>query len=614
MDPTLTTAQAHQLFGELYRKSRPAELQAKVDKIVESTNDVFVRIKRIEDLDAGYDEERRRARQQEEAARGGGQSQRRGSAGGGAGRSSAKKRPATKQPQKSQRRRGGGGLFAWLFGGGGGNEISRWGEETKTLESGFFNVNPKLSPAVPAIFEGVVQEHISNCAKGFRFAAGGAWENMPPEKYNAIIAAYQFFSEFVKCGPTFRKSENPEVWITETIKMQKFYALLLQFPDYAQVITKELPEYLKKVPDAQPFAAAVKIAMDYVAGLEKRTPTLKNAIIALYVLARKRLVSWEDVTAELKIGKPALDNYRGPEQVMTRIQQRITDLKNKFENAQSELKEIEKIKNEYFDTDDNGRLRTDFLNPIVSQVVHRSYGENAITDNLLASFKREPHRLLFATLKDFDISYTNFLGGSVNVRTDGHHHEDVLIFKQGLFRAHLDKFNGVYRDAEAFMKKYRDISYSFADFMNELKKMPDDPIVRSFHNLVKHTNDLWSKINFDLQTVINNHKNAMERERLGKINDHIKQTRATPVESFEIEARFIPFADNRVITTDRLNDKTVSQVLEDMVRNMYNYLYIFRDAEMNRALNSGPTLIKRAAELKEKLGRLGVNTDDLPVG
>lgn len=413
MDPTLTTAQAHQLFGELYRKSRPAELQARVDKIVESTNDVFVRIKRIEDLDAGYDEERRKARQDEMGRSGGGAGGggRRGPAGGGGGggsRGGVKKRPATKQPQKNQPRRRSGGLFAWLFGGGGGNEITRWGDETKTLESGFFNVNAKLSSNVPAIFEGVIEEHIANCAKGFRFAAGGAWETMPPAKYNAIIAAYQFFSEFVKCGPAFRKSENPEIWITETIKMQKFYALLLQFPDYAQVISKELPEYLKKVPDAQPFAAAVKIAMDYVAGLEKRTPALTNAIVALYVLARKRLLTWEDVTAELKIGKPALENYRGPEQVMTRIQQRLTDLKNKFEHTQNELKEIEKIKNEYFDTDANGRLKTDFLNPVVSQVVHRSYGENAITENLLASFKREPHRLLYATLKDFDICTRTF--------------------------------------------------------------------------------------------------------------------------------------------------------------------------------------------------------------
>ena len=46
MDPTLTTAGAHKLFGELYRKQRPAEAQAKIDKVVAETQDVFARIRR----------------------------------------------------------------------------------------------------------------------------------------------------------------------------------------------------------------------------------------------------------------------------------------------------------------------------------------------------------------------------------------------------------------------------------------------------------------------------------------------------------------------------------------------------------------------------------------
>ncbi|MCB1317994.1 MAG: hypothetical protein KDK27_18645, partial [Leptospiraceae bacterium] len=52
VDPTLTKADAHRVFGDLYRKPRSPELQAEVDKIVASTSDVFVRIERIEQLDA----------------------------------------------------------------------------------------------------------------------------------------------------------------------------------------------------------------------------------------------------------------------------------------------------------------------------------------------------------------------------------------------------------------------------------------------------------------------------------------------------------------------------------------------------------------------------------
>lgn len=605
MDPTLTNTQAHKVFGDLYRKSRPADLQQKVDQIVSETADVFVRIKRIEDLDAGYEAERR-AKGGADSATGGPRRGARGATGPGPAR---KKVAAKKPPPKKQRGGGGGSFFSWLFGGGGGNELTRWGEETGTIESGLFSRGMSLSSAVPAIFDSFREDQITPTAKGFRYAIAGAWEELEPARYNAIIAAYQFFSEFVKAGIAFRKSEEPEIWITETIKLQKYYAFLLQYPEYDKILTRDLPAFVKRGSEAQTFAPPLKTSMDYIVALENRKPTLKNALTALYVLARKRLYQWDDIAAELNVSKPALDAYRGPEQVMAKITQRISDLKTRYNQCAAQLREVEKIKGEYFQTDANGRLKTEFLNPIVNEVVHRTYGESAINEALLQSHKREPHRLLFAFLKDIDLSFINLLNGSVGVRTESHHHEDVLLFKQGLFKSYGDRFSQVMREMEGFMKKHRDISYSFADFMNELKQLPDDPIVRNFHAIVKNSIELLAKINVDMQTVMGNHELALDRERSGNVSEALAQTKVLPIESLQVESRFMPYYTREIVTNTRLNGRPVGSVIEELSRNIYNFLYIFRDPELTRALNSGPQLQKQMAEFKDRLVRLGAQPD-----
>jgi hypothetical protein len=60
MDEPLTRTQAHKLFGELYNKPRPPELQKQVDEIVNRYSDIYVRIKKIHELDQKYQEQQKK--------------------------------------------------------------------------------------------------------------------------------------------------------------------------------------------------------------------------------------------------------------------------------------------------------------------------------------------------------------------------------------------------------------------------------------------------------------------------------------------------------------------------------------------------------------------------
>ncbi|MCB1316261.1 MAG: hypothetical protein KDK27_09930, partial [Leptospiraceae bacterium] len=151
--------------------------------------------------------------------------------------------------------------------------------------------------------------------------------------------------------------------------------------------------------------------------------------------------------------------------------------------------------------------------------------------------------------------------------------------------------------------------YGFTDFMSDLKKPPQDPVVQNFIGLVKNANKIFKAFNYDLSTVSANHEKALERDRLGKMTDGLRNTAVLPIENFEPGPRFIPFAHRKVVGNTRYNDMTVGEVVEDMLRNLYNFLYIFRDQELTTELTSIPEKTRSMDAFKEQLARLGVNVE-----
>ncbi|MCP5482826.1 MAG: hypothetical protein H7A21_15425 [Spirochaetales bacterium] len=601
MDPTLSKADAHRVFGDLYRKDRPPDLQEKVDQIVQSTSDVFVRIQRIEELDRREsgggrldpsdirDDSKRRKRR-------GGPATGRGRAGpgGATGTTAAPKRTVKRKERKP-------GLFARLFG----SELTRWGEQTGTLDTGFLGMNAKLSSDVPKLFEIFTDDQIAATMRSLKVAAGTAWESLDAARYNTVIAGYQLLNEFVKGGSVFRRKENPNEWITELIKLQKYYALLLQYPNWQKTLTEDLPEYLESVEKTKGDVPMVRKVMSGLADLDKRQPGLKNSIIAVYALAREKILSWEEIEKELRIGKPALDAYRAPEQVMEVIVKKIGGLKKKYEQCVREAREVEDVRSRYFETDSGGKLKTDFLNPILEDSVRRIYGEG-VQGSVIAGFKREPIKLLYALLKDFEHTCIYLFSGAIGTYIEGGHQtEEIALFRPGLFKKHVESFNVVLREIEPFFKKYKDSSYEFGDFVRDMKQEPEDAVAKAFLQLVRGSNKMFAKFNYDLATVINNHRMALRLEEAGKAGDSLKAAAKSAIESLEIGPRFIPYYKREIASANRQSGKKIADALEEIVRNCYNFLYIFRDAELTKMLSAGPRLQQEAEGYKEQLARLG---------
>jgi len=596
MDPTLTRSAAHKVFGDLYRKPRPPELQEEVDRIVQSTADIFVRIKRIEELDERTTSKTQGPRDDVSARRGG-----QGSAGGSTGGRSGKPghTGGVRKKKSESADDDAPGFFASLFGG----ELVKWGKTNGTISAGFLGINPHLSSRAAGLFSFLKEEQLISTLKLLRLAVRDGWEIWPPRKYNTIAAALNFFEEYGKMS-VILKRERPEDWIRDSRNFVGSYLFLMAHPDYAAVLQEDMIEFSARYKDISGHVAAYRAAVQFLLNLDSRKPTLKSVITAFHVLARKEITDWNSAISDIRVKEPVLDTYRAPENIRNTISGKIGRLRETLSRARIDLQELGEIRKKYFQMDASGKVKVEFLNEICGDVVRRSYPESIINENLIQSHKKEPMKLLWIILKDFDTTVLSMLSGTVQTRVGGITQE-VIVFKQGLFKTLMDEFAPVMRDMEVYLKKYKNVSYSFNDFIQDTKKEPEDEILRSFHVIVKKSLKVFKGFLNDLQIIMQNHNSALDAAAAGKGKEKLLSSKQVPIETAAIGMRFLPFYENEIIASNRMNGKTIEKAVGDILMNLYNYIYIFRDPDISARLASVQKLqtdIEEASAALEKMG------------
>ncbi len=634
-DQPITKSEAHVLFGKLYRAPRSPDDQKKINQIVATTSDIFLRIKRIKELDR----KNKPAIASQKLSQSGsssylgkrafGNSTNKNVGKGDSRRlemnsglhtlnkvnlpyqesdtASEAKNPFSILKKSSEPKSP--GFLGRLFGEKN-SDLIEWGKKTKTLNKKFLKLN--LSREAKKIFSTPSEDEVIKAIKGFRIATGGIWEKVDAKNYNSLIAIYQFYSEFIKFGNIFSRVEDPENWIQETLSMQKHYAQLLHYSDYKETLTTIFLDHLRANKVSSSFLKKVENAVNHIVSLEKNKPTLKNVIIAFYILAEKKLHRWSDIEQKLGVHNTVTDRFCAPKEVMTLIQNKIQKLQIKQKLYENEVEEIENIRKNYLSIDENGDFDSQFLNELIQETVHRTYGKKELPSHVMNSYKRRPHRLLFSILRDYSIHYIPLLRGSLTVSTPTDEGTTIQLFSHNVFASHVENFNQILRSMEEYYRKYTGFDYSFSDFVKNSRNYNIlDPSIKSLHSIIQKTNDFFRSIVFDIQTVVKNHKNA--KEHWGEKNGIVQKQEVMnrPIPSIEIKQCYIPYAEAVLLVNGgRLAQKTVYDALQNLMSYNYNYLYIFRDSVMCKLLASDKKLQEEAKKIEENLKRLNCENDD----
>lgn len=590
MEEPLTRTQAHKLFGELYNKPRSPELQKKVDEIVSKYSDIFVRIKKIKELDEQYAKTQKKESFDKLKTK-------------EKNDSPIKSKQNTKKTKQEKKNSLQLNFLEKVIKGG---DIPKWGEDTGTLIHGLFGINLRLSNNVYKTFNLFEEKQIIDTIKSLGYFIQRGWDDFPPEKYNIIVTTFQFFKEYINVYSLLKKIEDVSIIIQQTLKMQILYANLLLFPNYKNMLENEFLEWIKKQKDIQEYVANTISVIRMIADLENRRPKLTDAILSFYVLERKKILTWEELCKELGVKKPVVDRYRAPDKILNIIHQKIEKLKKEIENREYMIKDINYIKNKYFLINEKGKINIEFLNNIVINILKRSMGDARVTKELVINYISEPHKLLHIIFQDFDLNFLNLFTTTISIIEGNGQTQDISIFKPNVFKKEVEYCMEIHQDLQEFLKQYRNAQLNFQNYYLSLKSKNNDVIMQNFLRIINKSNTFFRKMISSMRIVLDNHENALELEKKGKLKEGLQRTKIIPIEDLVQQPRFLPYAEKKILSSGRLNDFTVKNVIEELIKDFYNYLYLYRDPILLENFSAIPRLQSEMEIYKKKLLQYGI--------
>ena len=582
MKQNLTKVEAYRLFGKLYGKPRPPAIQEQVEKIVSENSNIFARIKKIQDVDRTEEIGEKNISTKKTTSV-----------------FTHSRREISKKPSKTRKKESQTiSFFRRLFGGSK-SKLLNWGRSNGTIVGTAFHI--RISEEAKKNIEiKVSEEDIINTIKAFRLAISSIWEwnKINAEMYNTILVTYQFFTENIKFKNLFSVTEEPAEWLERTMRMQKYFMQLLKYPNYKTILLKILPKYIQSIKQGLPLVYSLQKSITQILFVIERKPSLKNTLVALYVLTDEKIYSWKELEGKMGVTASVVDRFLAPKQVEVLIKRKIKDLKVKEKIILNEISEITKIRKQYLAIKEDNSFDSQFLDELIFDVIRRTYGEKNAVSHVVKSYKNQPHRLLFAILRDYNITYLPLLSSSVIGQGKDNKNQTIYIFSSQIGRQYFDQFNEILRAMDSFLRRYPGLNYSFVDFAKNSEDIVGDAAIDTLLRIIKEANAYFRKVIFDIQFIVNSHERGIK-----EINND-NSDRNQPIDNLEDKSRLIPYSNFILSSSSRLNGNSIFQNLINLLMHSYNYLYIFRDAGFFKILHSSAEKQKEQKNMMMEIKRL----------
>jgi len=553
--------EAHKIFGALYRKERPPELQEKVDEVISKTNDIFMRIDMIKKIDEDAAKNTRYGNDSDS------ERQKRVARGGGAEASKAIKREQVAETGIVT------SIISNLFGIN--NEMSKFAKDTGALEVGLFG-KVEISGAVEKVFKSLREDQVLSVIQALKVCEQQGYRFWNPLTYNIINNFNKFVNEFISLDSLFIDNIPPDVFLSRSLKMQMYYARYLSQGNSKEIIEDKVLEMVKRDQKLTAKQPLIMQGLSYMLNLEMGKPTLTDIIRAFYAISTKKLMTWDDVLARLKVPPVSDTQFVASQEVKKEVELNVAKITESIRSNLYQKEEIDKLKNSYFNIDPRGKITFDFLGPIVDDYISRHYSEVQQASGIKSTFKSMPHRLLYLILRDFQSNFLPILEGYVKIGNK-QQSKDVLVVQSGLFAAEIEDMNNIFRNLDAFNRKYPSFQYTFVAFSDDIKGQPKDQIAGKLLQMLLEAAAFFGKFSVKMHTVVDNHHVALEYERNGEIQEKILASKEKSIDEIKMTHRFIPYFNEKLVTHTRVNELTVYQSFFEMAKLLINYAVLFKD-------------------------------------
>lgn len=610
---------AHRVFANLYRKKRSPEHQKKVDEIITKSNDVFIRIDLIKKLDEEFlkterskeiepveDETRKNYRidpPQTDSK---------------TATSATKARKPVRPPAKDNKKTddGTGGIFNLLFGTN--NAIAKFAKDSHALEMGLFGRKPFISNSVERLFRALREEQIISAIQVLKYSESVGWKIWTPYIYNVISNFSRFFNSFISLDSLFRDEISPEVFLGRSTKMQLHYVRHLQVENADDIIIKNVTELVKQDDKISSKLQAALEGIVYALNLEKKRPTLTDAITAFYIVKDRRFSTWRDIEKELKVAPIDEHKYSTSPETQKQIEVTTSKIYNDIREKENRRDDIDDLRRTFFHITEKGKISFDFLNDIIDDYISHYYSETMQTPGLKASFKSNPHKLLQLVCRDLQSVYFSLLEGYIKI--DDGQIKDVLLVQNGLLFAELDKINYLIRSLDNFNRKFSSFQYTFESFGKDAMKGSQDQVESQILTILSDAAEVFSKLGKKINIFLDNHHMALRNEKSGGLNENVINSKHKTIEDLKLNQRFIPYYNAKIIIQNRIEGKTIYEIFFEMTKLLYNYSVIFKDKTITKELAAYNQIQSELSKLYKDYQRLtgtepkkAVQTDHKPV-
>jgi hypothetical protein len=619
----VSRTEAHRVFADLYRKQRTPDHQQLIDEAILRSNDVFIRIDLIRKVDEDYANKNKTQTKQPQEDRGS-REQSSGNNARSGGESRQKPTTQTKKPselvsvesakqkqnvqkKKAEAGKQGPGFFAGLFGGRGGgntqNSISKFAKETGALDIGLFGRNPTISSASEKLFRTLKEETIIPTIQALRMAEQQGWRIWTPLVYNIISNYNKFFNAFVSLDSLFLDKISPDIFLDRSLKMQMFYIRFLQRDDSRQVIIENLPDILRQDEKLTNRLPVIMDGINFGLNLEASNPKLSDVITAFYIVSKKKMHTWPEIVADLKVPPIQEHKFQAAREVQKEVEVTVSRISEDISTRMFKKEELENLRSRYFTIDEKGKISFEFLNSVVDDYVSHHIPDAAKSQSIKNSYKSMPHKLLFLLLRDIQTIYLNMIEGYVKLG-DKNQNQDLLIVQTGLFRQDIDTMNNLVRMIENFNKKFPSFQYTFQQYNNDYNKGTTDQIVNSILGALTESAEFFGNFANKLNMLCEGHLMAKSIESKGKTSDKLAVTKDKVIEEIKLQQRFLTHYDKGVVTKERINGMTVEEVFLQFTKYLYNYAVIFKDPQTTQKLTAHRKIEQELINLNKEYERL----------
>lgn len=623
MTPVSRT-EAHKVFADLYRKTRTPEHQQLIDEAILKSNDVFIRIDLIRKVDEDY-ENKNKPKKEDSRDRGLPEKEqpkrevvsrsvtpdpkpKRSSDLVTIDSAKQKQNPARK---KAIEQRQGGGLLAGLFGGGNNanSSIGKFAKETGTIDIGLFGRNPTISNNVEKIFRGLKEDVLIPTIQALRVSEQQGWRIWTPLVYNIINNFNKFFNAFASLDALILDKISADIFLERSLKMQMFYVRFLQRDDAKDIILSNLPDIVKMDEKLTPKLNKIMEGVNYALNLENNRPKLSDAITAFYIVAKKKMFTWPEIVADLRVPPIQEHKFQAAREIQKEVEITVAKISDDINTRTFKKEELQNLRSRYFSIDDKGKISFDFLNQVVDDYMAHHMPESAKSQTVKNSYKSQPHRLVYLLLRDLQTVYINVIEGYVRLG-DKNQNQELLLIQPGLFRNEIDELNSLVRTIDNFNKKFPSFQYSFQQYGMDYStgNAASDQIAGTIVQALQEASEFFGSFAGKLNIIVENHLMAKVTESKGKANDKIASTKDKVIEEVKIAQRFIPHHDKAVVAKERINGMKVEDVFIQFTKYLYNYAVIFKDPTTTSKLTAHRKIEQELIKLNKEYERLTYST------